>query len=256
MGWTAVRSIGAKPAEPKFPFPKPAADKPLASSKGQEKVVLAGGCFWGVEAVYDHTKGVIKAVSGYAGGHVENPGYEMVSTGLSGHAESVEVTFDPSQISFGQILMIYFSVAHDPTQLNRQGPDVGSQYRSAIFYTTEDQKRIATAYVEQINAAKTYPSKNRDPEIAPPSKPFIALRNITSRLSRIAHDPSPTSFTTTSPQTLEPEKRLPRFLRKKLTTRRAGLLLARPATARLGNFSALVAPVYPELRGHLAGVFS
>lgn len=159
LGWTAVRSIGAKPAEPKFPFPKPTADEPLASAKGQEKVVLAGGCFWGVEAVYDHTKGVIKAVSGYSGGHVEHPGYEMVSTGLTGHAESVEVTFDPSQISFGQILMIYFSVAHDPTQLNRQGPDVGSQYRSAIFYTTEDQKRIATAYVEQLNAAKSYPSK-------------------------------------------------------------------------------------------------
>jgi peptide-methionine (S)-S-oxide reductase len=159
LGWSAVRSIGAKPAEPKMPFPKPTTDEPLASAKGQEKVVLAGGCFWGVEAVYDHTKGVISAVSGYSGGHVEKPGYEMVSTGLTGHAESVEVTFDPSQISFGQILMIYFSVAHDPTQLNRQGPDVGSQYRSAIFYTTEDQKRIATAYVEQINAAKTYPSK-------------------------------------------------------------------------------------------------
>jgi len=159
LGWTAVRSIGVKPAEPKFPFPKPTTDEPLAAAKGQEKVVLAGGCFWGVEAVYDHTKGVISAVSGYSGGHVEHPGYEMVSTGLTGHAESVEVTFDPSQISFGQILMIYFSVAHDPTQLNRQGPDVGSQYRSAIFYTSEDQKRIATSYVEQINAAKTYPSK-------------------------------------------------------------------------------------------------
>jgi peptide-methionine (S)-S-oxide reductase len=159
LGWSVVRSVGAKPAEPKMPFPKPTTDEPLASAKSQEKVVLAGGCFWGVEAVYDHTKGVIKAVSGYSGGHVEHPGYEMVSTGLTGHAESVEVTFDPSQISFGQILMIYFSVAHDPTQLNRQGPDVGSQYRSAIFYTTEDQKRIATAYVEQINAAKTYPSK-------------------------------------------------------------------------------------------------
>jgi peptide-methionine (S)-S-oxide reductase len=159
FGWTAVRSIGAKPVEPKFPFPKPAADEPLASAKGQEKVVLAGGCFWGVQAVFEHTKGVTAAVSGYAGGHVENPGYEMVSTGLTGHAESVDVTFDPSQISFGQILMIYFSVVHDPTQLNRQGPDSGSQYRSAIFYTTEDQKRIATAYVEQLNGAKTYPNK-------------------------------------------------------------------------------------------------
>jgi peptide-methionine (S)-S-oxide reductase len=100
LGWTAVRSIGAKPAEPKFPFPKPTTDEPLASAKGQEKVVLAGGCFWGVEAVYDHTKGVISAVSGYSGGHVEHPGYEMVSTGLTGHAESVEVTFDPSQMFY------------------------------------------------------------------------------------------------------------------------------------------------------------
>src|SRR3984957_11244688 len=156
LGWSAVRSIGAKPAEPKFPFPKPTTEEPLASAKGQEKVVLAAGCFWGVEAVYDHTKGVISAVSGYSGGHVEHPGYEMVSTGLTGHAESVEVTFDPSQISFGQILMIYFSVAHDPTQLNRQGPDVGTQYRSAIFYTSEDQKRIAQAFIEQLNAAKVF----------------------------------------------------------------------------------------------------
>jgi len=159
LGWTAVRSIGAKPVEPKFPFPKPTADEPLASAKGQEKVVLAGGCFWGVQAVFQHTKGVTSAISGYSGGHVERPNYEMVSTGLTGHAESVEVTFDPSQISFGQILMVYFSVVHDPTQLNRQGPDSGSQYRSAIFYTSDDQKRIATAYAEQLNAAKTYPSK-------------------------------------------------------------------------------------------------
>ncbi len=159
VAWTAVRSIGARPIEPKFPFPKPATDEPLASSKGQEKIVLAGGCFWGVQAVFEHMKGVKSAVSGYAGGHVVSPGYEMVSTGLTGHAESVEVTFDPSQISFGQILMVYFSVVHDPTQLNRQGPDTGSQYRSAIFYTSEEQKRIATAYVEQLNAAQTYPSK-------------------------------------------------------------------------------------------------
>jgi peptide-methionine (S)-S-oxide reductase len=122
-------------------------------------VVLAGGCFWGVQAVFEHLKGVTSAVSGYAGGHVESPAYDTVSTGLTGHAESVSVTFDPSQISFGQILMVYFSVAHDPTQLNRQGPDSGSQYRSAIFYTSEEQKRIATAYVEQLNLAKSYPSK-------------------------------------------------------------------------------------------------
>jgi peptide-methionine (S)-S-oxide reductase len=159
VAWTAVRSIGAKPIEPKFPFPKPASDALLAGSRGQQNVVLAGGCFWGVQAVFEHTKGVISAVSGYAGGHVESPDYDMVSTGLTGHAESVSVIFDPSQISFGQILMIYFSVAHDPTQLNRQGPDSGSQYRSAIFYTSDEQKRIAMAYVEQLNTAKSYPGK-------------------------------------------------------------------------------------------------
>ena len=156
VAWTAVRSIGARPVEPKFPFPKPAADAPLATSKREEKVVLAGGCFWGVQAVFEHLKGVKSAVSGYAGGHVEAPGYEAVSTGLTGHAESVSVTFDPSQISFGQILMVYFSVAHDPTQLNRQGPDYGTQYRSAIFYTTENQKKIAEAYIKQLNQANVF----------------------------------------------------------------------------------------------------
>ena len=175
LAWTAVRSIGARPGEPKFPFPKPAVDAPLATSKGQENVVLAGGCFWGVQAVFEHLKGVT-AVSGYSGGHVESPGYEMVSTGLTGHAESVSITFDPSQISFGQILMVYFSVAHDPTQLNRQGPDSGSQYRSAIFYTNEEQKRIAIAYVEQLNAAKSYPGKSSRKSRRSP--PFIAPRSI------------------------------------------------------------------------------
>jgi peptide-methionine (S)-S-oxide reductase len=159
FAWVAVRSIGAKPSEPTFPFPKPAIDAPLAGAKGQEAVVLAGGCFWGVQAVFEHLKGVASATSGYAGGHVDSPGYEMVSSGLTGHAESVNVVFDPSQISFGQILMVYFSVAHDPTQWNRQGPDSGSQYRSAIFYSTEDQKRIAIAYVAQLDAAHVYPGR-------------------------------------------------------------------------------------------------
>jgi peptide-methionine (S)-S-oxide reductase len=121
--------------------------------------VLAGGCFWGIQAVFEHLKGVTSVAAGYSGGHTESPGYEMVSSGLTGHAESVSLTFDPSQISYGQILMVYFSVAHDPTQLNRQGPDSGSQYRSAIFYSTEEQKRIAMAYVEQLDAAKAYPNR-------------------------------------------------------------------------------------------------
>ena len=159
LAWSAVRSIVAKPSEPKFPFPKPAVDAPPSSAKSPETAVLAGGCFWGVQAVFEHLKGVTAVAAGYSGGHVESPGYEMVSSGLTGHAESVSITFDPAQISYGQILMVYFSVAHDPTQLNRQGPDAGSQYRSAIFYSNEEQKRIAVAYVEQLDAAKVYPQR-------------------------------------------------------------------------------------------------
>jgi peptide-methionine (S)-S-oxide reductase len=121
--------------------------------------VLAGGCFWGVQAVFEHLKGIQSVTAGYAGGHVDSPGYEMVSSGLTGHAESVSIVFDPSQISYGQILMIFFSVAHDPTQLNRQGPDDGTQYRSAIFYSNEDQRRIAAAYIDQLDTAKVYPRK-------------------------------------------------------------------------------------------------
>ncbi len=160
FAWSAVRSIGARPAaEPRYPFPKPNVDAPLATAKARETAVVAGGCFWGVQAVFEHLKGVVSATSGYSGGRVNSPGYELVSSGLTGHAESVSITFDPSQISYGQILMIFFSVAHDPTQLNRQGPDTGSQYRSAILYSTEEQKYIATAYIEQLDAAKAYPRK-------------------------------------------------------------------------------------------------
>jgi peptide-methionine (S)-S-oxide reductase len=155
--WTGVRVLGARPpAKLKMPIPKPTVDAPLASAKGHEKAVLAGGCFWGVQAVFEHLKGVNSATSGYSGGHVKSPAYETVSLGITGHAESVSIDFDPSQISYGQILMIYFSVAHDPTQLNRQGPDTGSQYRSAIFYTSDEQKRIAEAYIAQLDAAKIY----------------------------------------------------------------------------------------------------
>jgi peptide-methionine (S)-S-oxide reductase len=156
VGWTAVRSIGANPADPRLPFPKPAIDAPLAATHGQESAVLAGGCFWGIQAVFEHLKGVTAVTAGYTGGHVASPGYEMVSTGLTGHAESVSITFDPSKISYGQLLMVFFSVAHDPTELNRQGPDSGSQYRSAVFYATDEQKRIADAYVQQLDAAKVY----------------------------------------------------------------------------------------------------
>ena len=137
-------------------LPDPVVDNPLAAAKGRETAVLAGGCFWGIEAVFARLKGVLRATSGYSGGAAETAQYERVCSGRTGHAESVEVIFDPSQISFGQILKIFFSVAHDPTQLNRQGPDVGTQYRSAIFYTTEDQKKISEAYVKQLDSARVF----------------------------------------------------------------------------------------------------
>jgi peptide-methionine (S)-S-oxide reductase len=140
------------------PLPAPAVDIPAASVQGPQTAVFAGGCFWGVEAVFRHVKGVSKAVSGYAGGSFKTADYERVSTGSTGHAESVEVTYDPAQVSYGELLRIFFSVAHDPTQLNRQGPDYGTQYRSAIFYVSDEQKRVAQAYIAQLGQAKAYPS--------------------------------------------------------------------------------------------------
>jgi peptide-methionine (S)-S-oxide reductase len=137
-------------------IPDPALDAPLASAKGEQTAVLAGGCFWGVEAVFEHVKGVADVRSGYAGGSATAASYRKVSTGDTGHAESVQITYDPSQITYGQLLKVFFAVAHDPTELNRQGPDTGTQYRSAIFYSNEEQKRIAEAYIEQLNKAKVF----------------------------------------------------------------------------------------------------
>ncbi len=140
-------------------FPNPAVDTPLATSKGEQTAVLAGGCFWGVEAVFERVKGVLHAESGYAGGSAEDAQYETVSSGRTGHAESVSITYDPSQITYGQLLKVFFAVVHDPTQLNRQGPDRGTQYRSAIFYANEEQKRVAESYIKQLDQAKVYPDK-------------------------------------------------------------------------------------------------
>src|SRR6201994_2374453 len=142
-------------AEEPHVVPAPAQDLPVDGAT--DTLVLAGGCFWGVQGVFQHVKGVTSAVSGYAGGDKATAHYETVSTGTTGHAESVQVTFDPRQITYGRILQIYFSAVHDPTQLNRQGPDTGTQYRSAIFYVDEQQKKIAEAYVAQLGAAKIYP---------------------------------------------------------------------------------------------------
>jgi peptide-methionine (S)-S-oxide reductase len=137
-------------------IPDPTVDETLASQKGQATVVVAGGCFWGVQDVFEHVKGVSSATSGYAGGTVKNPDYEEVSSGSTGHAESVEIVYDPSKITLGQLLKVFFSVAHDPTELNRQGPDTGTQYRSIILFTNDDQRRIAQAYVDQLNQAKVF----------------------------------------------------------------------------------------------------
>jgi peptide-methionine (S)-S-oxide reductase len=139
---------------PAASLPDPALDAPRAGA--EQTAVFAGGCFWGIEAVFEHLKGVKSAVSGYAGGSTPAPTYESVSSGTTGHAEAVQVVFDPSVISYGQLLKVFFSVAHDPTQKNRQGPDVGTQYRSAIFYVTDEQKRIAEGYIRQLTDTKTF----------------------------------------------------------------------------------------------------
>jgi peptide-methionine (S)-S-oxide reductase len=187
----ALSAAGA--AEPAAVIPPPALDQ--AAKPDSETVVLAGGCFWGVQAVFQHTKGVTSAVSGYAGGDKSTAEYELVGTGRTGHAESVAVTFDPHQISYGTILQIYFSVAHNPTELNRQGPDVGNQYRSAIFYADEEQKKVAAAYIAQLEKAHVfarpivtkleplrgfYPAENyhQDFAVLHPTYPYIVFNDL------------------------------------------------------------------------------
>jgi peptide-methionine (S)-S-oxide reductase len=136
--------------------PSPVADEVRATAPAQETAVVAGGCFWGIQAVFQHVKGVVSATSGYSGGRVKNPDYGAVSSGETGHAESVQIVYDPSQVTYGELLRVFFSVALDPTEVNRQGPDEGSQYRSVIFYGNEEQKRIAETYIAQLNQAKIF----------------------------------------------------------------------------------------------------
>jgi peptide-methionine (S)-S-oxide reductase len=186
---------GARAAESAVVLPTPAIDATAPAGAGTQTVVLAGGCFWGVQAVFQHTKGVTAAVSGYAGGDKQTAHYELVGSGRTGHAESVAVTFDPRQISYGKVLQIYFSVAHNPTELNRQGPDVGTQYRSAIFYANDEQKRIANAYIAELDKAhvfKTpivtqlealhgfYPAEDyhQDFAVLHPSYPYIVFNDL------------------------------------------------------------------------------
>jgi peptide-methionine (S)-S-oxide reductase len=159
----AVSGLGlvlnfARAEEPAVTIPAPAVDAQAPAGDAPQTIVLAGGCFWGVQGVFEHTKGVTRAVSGYSGGTKETAHYEMVGTERTGHAESVQVTYDPKQISYGKILQIYFSVAHNPTELNYQGPDHGPSYRSAIFYANDEQKRLAEAYIAQLGQAHAFPA--------------------------------------------------------------------------------------------------
>jgi peptide-methionine (S)-S-oxide reductase len=140
-----------------FSVPGPTVDAAKAAKSGEQTAVVAGGCFWGIQAVFQHVKGVKSATSGYSGGDARTAQYEIVSTGETGHAESVKITYDPSQVTYGELLRVFFSVAHDPTELNRQGPDQGTQYRSVIFYGSDEQKKIAEAYIAQLDAAKVFP---------------------------------------------------------------------------------------------------
>lgn len=149
LGITAMASAAAAP------LPDPAVDTP-ATGTGVQTAVLAGGCFWGVEGVFEHVKGVTRVVSGYSGGSADTASYRQVGSGRTGHAEAVRITYDPARISYGQLLKVFFSVAHDPTQLNRQGPDTGSQYRSAIFYADAEQKRVAEAYIDQLQKTRVF----------------------------------------------------------------------------------------------------
>ena len=184
--------VSGQAADSATMIPPPALDTPASAA---QTIVLAGGCFWGVQLVYQHVKGVSSAVSGYAGGSKETASYEVVSSGRTGHAESVEVTFDPRQVSLGRILQIFFSVAHDPTQLNRQGPDTGTQYRSAIFYRDGEQKKIAEAYIAQLDKVNVFSRKivtqvtpltgfypaeayHQDYATIHPSMPYIAINDL------------------------------------------------------------------------------
>jgi peptide-methionine (S)-S-oxide reductase len=176
-------------------IPSPMIDEPAAAAPGAEVAVLAGGCFWGIQGVFQHVDGVTSAVSGYAGGSGDAANYERVSTGTTGHAEAVRITFDPRRISYGRLLQIYFAVAHDPTELNRQGPDRGTQYRSAIFPADSEQARIAKAYIAQLDHTHVFPQPivtqiepgqqffpaevyHQDYLTQHPSQPYIAINDL------------------------------------------------------------------------------
>ncbi len=188
--WSGPRTAAADA----IALPDPIVDQQKPADT-QQVAVVAGGCFWGIQAVFQHTKGVKVALSGYSGGMKTNPSYEEVSSGRTGHAEAVEIKYDPREITYGQVLKIFFSVAHDPTQLNRQGPDTGTQYRSAIFFTSDEQKKIAESYIAQLDKSSTfkspivttvgklaafYPAEDyhQDYAIKHPTQPYIAVHDL------------------------------------------------------------------------------
>jgi peptide-methionine (S)-S-oxide reductase len=146
-------------AATRSPLPAPNADVTRPAAAGHQTAVFAGGCFWGTQSVFEHVKGVVKVTAGYAGGAASTATYEQVSTETTGHAESIQVVYDPAQITYGELLRVFFSVAHDPTELNRQGPDQGTSYRSAIFYANDEQRRVAASYIQQLDNAHAFPHK-------------------------------------------------------------------------------------------------
>ena len=148
--------VGCAPAQTRLGIPAAQQDVSLAGAPGKETAIFAGGCFWGIQSVFERVKGVVSTTAGYSGGSSSTATYDQVTTETTGHAESVKVVYDPSKITYGKLLQIFFSVAHDPTQLNRQGPDVGTSYRSAIFYTNEEQRKLSTAYIAQLDAAHVF----------------------------------------------------------------------------------------------------
>jgi peptide-methionine (S)-S-oxide reductase len=166
-GLAAFAGCGLVNAAPNGPVPPPTTDVPLASASTKQSAVFAGGCFWGTQAVFERVKGVTKTTVGYAGGTAQTATYDQVTTETTGHAESVNVVFDASKITYGQLLRIFFSVAHDPTQKDRQGPDVGTSYRSVIFYANDEQKKLAEAYIAQLDASGVFGDKKIATQVVP-----------------------------------------------------------------------------------------
>jgi peptide-methionine (S)-S-oxide reductase len=209
---TAFWTVLALPALGASPFPDPALDASRAASKGKETAVLAGGCFWSVEAVFEELHGVNRVVAGLSGGTRETASYEIVSMGRTDHGEAVQIAYDPAKITYGQLLKVFFSVAHDPTQRNRQGPDIGRQYRSAVFYKDEEQKRIAEAYIRQLDEARLFPAPIAT-EVIPLNGFYAAEGYHQDFVQRNRRNPYVTAYALPKLQKLK--ETYPEFLRKR-----------------------------------------